>query len=68
LSKVIFEKWERNAEKRLVFGVPDNILSIFKPVVGDFYEHFLNQGFFDSLVGRSRAKVTKVNRVNLWQT
>jgi hypothetical protein len=26
-------------------------LAIFKPVVGDFYEHFSNQGFFDSLVG-----------------
>jgi hypothetical protein len=29
-----------------------NILAFFKPVVGDFYEHFSNQGFFDSLVGR----------------
>lgn len=48
---MIFEKWDRNAEKRLVFGVPHNILAIFKPVVGDFYEHFSNQGFFDSLVG-----------------
>jgi len=27
-----------------------NILAIFKPVVGDFYEHFSIQGFFDSLV------------------
>jgi hypothetical protein len=26
-------------------------LAIFASVVGDFYEHFLNQGFFDSLVG-----------------
>jgi hypothetical protein len=24
----------------------------FEPVVGDFYEHFSNQWFFDSLVGR----------------
>jgi hypothetical protein len=23
---------------------------IIEPVVGDFYEHFSNQGFFDSLV------------------
>jgi len=29
-----------------------HILAILKPVVGDFYEHFSNQGFFDSLVGR----------------
>ena len=43
---MIFEKWDRNAEKRLVFGVPHSILAIFKPVVGDFYEHFSNQGFF----------------------
>jgi hypothetical protein len=28
------------------------ILVIFEPAVGDFYEHFSNQGFFDSLVGR----------------
>ena len=33
-----------------------NILAIFKPVVGDFYEHFSNQGFFDSLVGQLREK------------
>ena len=25
-------------------------MAIFQPVVGDFYEHFSNQGFFDSLV------------------
>jgi len=24
-----FEKWDRNAEKRLVFGVPHNILASF---------------------------------------
>jgi hypothetical protein len=29
-----------------------NVLAIFEPVVGDFYEYFSNQGFFDSLVGR----------------
>jgi hypothetical protein len=28
-----------------------NISAILKPVVGDFYEHFSKQGFFDSLVG-----------------
>ena len=55
-QKMIFEKWDRNAEKRLVFGVPHSILAIFKPVVGDFYEHFSNQGFFDSLVRRTKAE------------
>jgi len=28
-SKIIFEKWERKAEKRLIFGVPHNISAIF---------------------------------------
>jgi hypothetical protein len=28
-SKIIFEKWERNAKKHLVLGVPHNILAIF---------------------------------------
>jgi hypothetical protein len=43
-----------------------NILAIFKPVVGDFYEHFSNQGFFDSLVGRSHPQ--KGNHGNTdWQ-
>ena len=51
-QKMIVEKWNRNTEKRLVFCVPNNILAIFEPVVGDFYEHFSTKGFFDSLVGR----------------
>jgi predicted kinase len=29
-------------------------LAVFQPVVGGFYEHFSNQGFFDSPVGRLR--------------
>jgi hypothetical protein len=29
-----------------------NILATFRPVVGDLYEHFSKQGFFDSLVGQ----------------
>jgi hypothetical protein len=33
-------------EKCLVFGAPHNILAIFKPVVGDFYEHFFEPGVF----------------------
>jgi hypothetical protein len=43
----------------LVFGIPHNIWAIFKPVVGDFYEHFSNQGFFDSLVGQRAKSVWK---------
>jgi len=39
-QKMISEKWDRNTEKHLVFCVLSNILAIFKPVVGDFYEHF----------------------------
>jgi hypothetical protein len=41
-QKMIFEKWDRNTEKHLVFCVLSNILAIFEPVVGDFYEHFSN--------------------------
>ena len=50
-QKMNFEKWDRNTEKHQVFCVLSNILAIFEPVVGDFYEHFSSQGFFDSLVG-----------------
>jgi hypothetical protein len=28
-QKLIFEKWDRNAEKQLILGVPHNILAIF---------------------------------------
>ena len=50
-QKLIIEKWDRNIEKRLVFCVPNNILAIFEPVVGDFCENFSGKEFFDSLVG-----------------
>jgi len=40
LFKKIFEKRERNIEKRLVFCAPNNILTSFEPVVGDFYDFF----------------------------
>jgi hypothetical protein len=50
--KLIFGKWDKNIEKRLVFCVPNNILAIFEPVVGDFCEDFSSKEFFDSLVGR----------------
>jgi len=48
--KFIFEKWDKNIEKRLAFCVPNNILAIFEPVVGDFCEDFSSKEFFDSLV------------------
>jgi hypothetical protein len=54
-QKLIFEKWERNAKKCLVLCVPNNILAILERGVGDFYEHFSNLGFFDSLVRRPGA-------------
>ena len=49
--KLIFGKWDKNTEKRLVFCVPNNILAFFEPVVGDFCEDFSSKEFFDSLVG-----------------
>jgi hypothetical protein len=48
--KLIFGKWDKNLEKRLVFWVPNTILAIFEPVVGDFCEDFPSKEFFDSLV------------------
>jgi len=48
--KLIFGKWDKNIEKRLVFCVPNNILAIFEPVVGDSGEDFSIKEFFDSLV------------------
>jgi hypothetical protein len=57
-QKMIFEKWDKSTEKQLVFCVPNNILAIFKTVVGDFCENFSNKRFFDSLVGRSRNALT----------
>jgi hypothetical protein len=55
-QKLTFEKWGENIEERLVFCVPNNVLAIFEPAVGDFCESFSNKGFFDSLVGRSLAQ------------
>jgi hypothetical protein len=48
--KLIFGKWDKNIEKRLVFYAPNNILAIFEPVVGDFCKDFSSKEFFDSLV------------------
>jgi hypothetical protein len=50
-SKIIFEKWDKNIEKRLVFYVQAQIMTVFEPVVGDFFEFFTNEGFFDSFAG-----------------
>jgi hypothetical protein len=53
---LIFGKWDKNLEKRLVFWVPNTILAIFEPVVGDFCEDFPSKEFFDSLVGQRSGK------------
>src|SRR5512142_1528344 len=53
--KLIFGKWDKNLEKRLIFCVPNNILAIFEPVVGDFCEDFSSKEFFDSLVGHANT-------------
>jgi hypothetical protein len=45
-QKLVFEKWDRNIEKRLVFCLANNILAIFEPVVGDFLWEFSKPGFF----------------------
>jgi hypothetical protein len=55
VEKVSFQKLFLKSGKEMpknawLFGNPHNILAIFEPVVGDFCEHFSNQGFFDSLV------------------
>ncbi len=34
--KLMFEKWDKNIEKSLIFCLPNNILAIFEPGVGDF--------------------------------
>ncbi|HLO33998.1 MAG TPA: hypothetical protein VK249_32940 [Anaerolineales bacterium] len=41
-QKMIFEKWDRNAEKRLVFGVPHNILATFWQFLCLLWEIFMN--------------------------
>ena len=56
--KLIFGKWDKNIEKRLVFCVPNNILAIFEPVVGDFCEDFSSKEFFDSLVRQHKGIVS----------
>src|SRR5512134_1298006 len=57
--KLIFGKWDKNIEKRLVFCVPNNILAIFEPVVGDFCEDFSSKEFFDSLVSLLSAQLSQ---------
>jgi hypothetical protein len=67
-QKPIFEKWDTNIEKRLVFCVPNNILAIFEPVVGDFCENFPSKGFFDSLVSPQRElSASFLCFVTLWR-
>jgi hypothetical protein len=40
--KIIFEKWERNAEKCLVFGVPHNILATSWQFLSLLWEIFMD--------------------------
>jgi len=65
---LIFGKWGKNIEKRLVFCVPNNILAIFEPVVGDFCEDFSSKEFFDSLVGHKRETNEKIQSTGLLVT
>ena len=39
---MIFEKWDRNAEKRLVLGGPHNSLETFQRFLSLLWEIFLN--------------------------
>ena len=56
-QKLIFEKWDRNIEKRLVFYVSNNILAIFEPLVGFFVKIFQTKGYSTvSLGGKSQYK------------
>jgi hypothetical protein len=41
-QKLIFEKWERNLEKRLIFYVPKNILATFWQFFSLLWEIFMN--------------------------
>jgi hypothetical protein len=40
-QKLIFEKWDRDIEKRLVFYVSNNILTIFEPFLSLLWEFFV---------------------------
>ena len=60
-QKLTIAKWDKPIENCLFYDLPNNILAIFEPVVGDFYEHFSNKGFFDSLVGLLLRDYVKTN-------
>jgi len=40
-QKLIFEKWDRNIEKRLVFYVSNNNLAIYEPFLSLLWEFFV---------------------------
>ena len=56
-QKMIFEKWERNAEKRLVLDVPHNISAIIWQFLSLLWEIFMNifrtRGFSTVSLARS---------------
>ena len=60
-QKLTIAKWDKTIENCLFYVLPNNILAIFKPVVGDFCEDFSNKGFFDSLVGLLLRDYVKTN-------
>ena len=60
-QKLIFEKWDRNIEKRLVFCVLNNILAIFEPFLSLLWEIFVGvsqaKGFSTVSLGGGTKKV-----------
>jgi hypothetical protein len=62
-QKLIFEKWDRNTEKRLVVCVLNNILAIFESFLGLFWEIYLEisqaKGFSTVSLG-SRFELSKI--------
>jgi hypothetical protein len=63
LPKMIFEKWDRNAEKGLVFVVPHNISTTFWQFFGPLWEIFMNvfrtKGFSTVSLGGRRERVQR---------
>ena len=45
-QKLMFEKWDTNIEKRLVFLCSNKIFAIFERVVGDFLRELSKRGVF----------------------
>ena len=52
-QNLVVEKWVRNIEERPVFCVPNHILAIFEPAVGDFLNIFHTKVFSPVSLGGS---------------